>query len=631
MLDSLRKITHGWLAKAILVAVTVPFALFGIDSYLNNAGNQVAVAKVGGSKISVQEFSTALENAKNYMQNQGQKVDAATLQSPAFKQSVLDGLINRKVLAETVSKQHFTISDEQLSQHIIGMPEFQEQGKFSEDLYQKTLSQNKLTANKFEASVRQDLAVQQVRDGLVNLAFVPDSIARTALATEFEQREVTVADVKAADFIPQVEVKPEQVNAYYQQHKDKFIAPAQVKLEFALLSAAGLVGQVTVSDDEIKQFYNDNAAKFQGDEQRQASHILIGFGVSPTPEAKAKAKQQADEVLAKVKANPKSFAELAKKFSQDPGSAVNGGDLGSFARGAMVKPFEEAAFAMKIGEISNVVESEFGYHIIKLTGITGESSDFNILKTKIKAELIFQKAQQKYAEMTEDFSNTVYEQSASLQPVAKKFNLQLQTSQLMSKEDVSKYFKSDRLAEMLFSDEAIKEKRNSEAVEVSLNNLVSARVVEYKPAAPRSFEDVKSGIEGVLKAEQATKLAKQKGEAMLADLKAGKTVEADWITPVNVDRKNAQGLTDAVMKNVFKVGGKTLPAYYGMEQVNKGYTVIKVSKITNQLTDTPALFDNTKKVYQEALANEISHAYVESLKAAKKIEFNAKVVFGTDQ
>jgi peptidyl-prolyl cis-trans isomerase D len=625
MLEALRKHTQGWMAKIILALIVVPFALFGIDSYLNNAGGQVAVAKVDGQKISLQEYSNAVENARNYLQSQGQKVDAALLESPAFKQSVLDSIITRRLVEGAIQDYRFKISDDQLSQHVVGMPEFQSNGKFSEDTYNQLLSQNKLTPAKFEQNIRKDLTVQQVRDGLTNLVFMPQKVAEQSLMSEFEQREVSVADIKVVDFINQVTVTPEQVQAYYNQHKTKFIAPAKVKLQFTLLSAAGLVGDVSVSDEEVKQDYEENAAKYQGDEQRQASHILIGFNTA-SAEEKAAAKQKAESILKQVKENPKNFEKLAIEFSQDTGSASKGGDLGSFGRGAMVKPFENAAFSMKVGDISELVESEFGYHIIKLTGITGQSSDFDSMKLKIKAELLFQKAQAKYAELADDFGNTVYEQSGSLEPVAKKFNLQVQTSPAMTKDEIAKFFKSDRLASMVFSDEVLKEKRNTEAVEISPNNLVAARAVEYTPEAPRTFDEVKSGIESLLKAEAATKLAKQKGEALLAELKAGKAVNADWIPPVTVDRRNAQGLTDAVMRNVFKVNTHTLPAYYGFNEPNKGYTVIKVIAVNQKLKDSPEVADKAYKAYQAALGSEMSYAYVSSLKAKKDIQYNTKVL-----
>ena len=628
MLEAVRKLTTGWVAKLILALITVPFALFGIDSYLNQAGRDVAVAKVGREKISIQEYGNAIENVRNRMQSEGQKVDAAMLETPAFKQSVLDGLITRRLVNTEIHQANFRISDAQLSEHILAMPEFQENGKFSEDLYQKTLNQNKLTATRFENGIRSDLVTQQAREGLARLVLVPKSVAEQTLQFAHQKRDVSTADIKVAAFVSQVKVSPEEVKAYYEAHKDKFKVPEQVKLEFALLSANALVPQVSgsVTDAEIKEFYDTNSAKFQGDEQRHASHILVSFGVGAKEGDKAAAKAKALDILAQLKKNPKRFEELATKFSQDPGSAAKAGDLGSFGRGAMVKPFEDAVFSMKVNQISDLVESEFGYHIIRLDGVSGAASSFDSMKAQIKGELIFQKAQAKYAELTEDFSNTVYEQSGSLQPVAKKFNLQLQTSGWMSRDDGAKFFKNDKLMAMVFSDEVLKEKRNTEAVEVSPNNLVSARVAEFKPAAPRSFDEVKGGIEAFLKLEQAAKLAKEKGDATLAKLKAGETVkELEWIAPVTVDRKAAQGLSNSVMAHVFKINTNKLPAYDGFIEGDSAYTLLQVTHVDSALADADAR-KTAEAELDGAVAAEYISAYAKSLKAKTEVVVNRKLL-----
>ncbi|MGV3582546.1 MAG: SurA N-terminal domain-containing protein [Methylophilus sp.] len=627
MLDAIRKLTQGWLAKVILAIITIPFALFGIDSYLKDAGSDVAVATINGDKITVQEFSNAIETTRNRLLSQGQKIDAGLLESPELKQSVLDGLISRRLVRAEVDHQQFKISDDQLSQHILSMPEFQQDGKFSEDLYQKTLQQNKLTVAKFEASIRQDMLMQQARDGIAQLAFSPNAVADQALKSAFEQREVSTLEIKASDFVSKVNVTPEEVKAYYEQHKDKLIVPEQVKLEFALLSVASLMGQVNVSDEEVKQFYNANKEKFQGDEQRQASHILIGFGIEATEKDKEAAKAKALDVLAQVKKNPKNFEALAKKYSQDP-SAEKGGDLGSFGRGAMVKPFEDAVYAMKVGQVSDLVETEFGYHIIKLSGITGQAPSFEEAKPKIKAELIFQKAQMKYAELTEEFSNLVYEQSGSLKPVADKFNLQLQTSQWMTREEGAKYFKSDKIMALAFSDEVLKEKRNSEAVEVSPNNLVSVRVAEYKPSAPRTFDEVKDGIVSVIKLEKAVKMASENGAALLAKLNSNEPPkELDWITPVTVDRKNAQGLSNGVMNQVFRINASKLPAYAGFVDENKAYVIVKILNVNNQLAGNEEAKKSAEDEFKSILAAEFVSAYGASLKAKEDIKVNNSVIF----
>lgn len=633
MLELIRNHSKGWLAKLILAAITIPFALFGIDQYLSGAGANVPVAKINGDEISLQEYSNTLETVRTRMQSQSEQYDPAVFDSPAFKQSILDGLIMRRLVnAETVDA-NFQIGDKQLSDHILKMPEFQENGQFSEVLYQKTLEQNGLTASKLESSIRNDLVVQQARDDLASLAFAPKSLAENAVQYSYQKRNASKAEIKASAFISEVSVKPEQVKEYYEKHKDKFKVPEQVKIEFALLSAASLINGVSVTDEEVKAFYDQNLDKFQGDEQREASHILIGFGVSATDADKENAKDKALEIEAQLKADPKRFEELAAKFSQDPGSAAKGGSLGSFGRGAMVKPFEDAVFGMEVNQISDVVESEFGYHIIRLDGISGTSSSFDSLKPQIKAELIFQKAQVKYAELTEEFSNLVYEQSGSLQPVASKFDLTLQTTDWLSYEEGAKYFKDNtKLMDMVFSNEVLKEKRNTEAVEVSANNLIAARVAEYKPEAPKTFDDVKQGIEALLKLEQAMKLAEAKGKAAIAKLNAGEQDETlEWIPEVTVDRKDAQGLTEPVMDKVFKMNTAKLPAYDGFVDVNRAYVLVKVSGVSNALNEDETLKQRAQAEYEAALAQEYVAAYGKSLKAKADVEVSRKLLESPQQ
>ncbi|OYZ39391.1 MAG: peptidylprolyl isomerase, partial [Methylotenera sp. 24-45-7] len=590
MLDSIRSVAKGWVGKALLALITIPFALFGIDSYLSQAGNNVAVAKVDSSEISLQDYSNALQNLRNRLQSEG-KVDQAELDRPEVKIMVLNQLINQQLLDKEIKDANYAISDAQLATYITGMPTFQKDGKFSQELYDQLLQENRISPKKFEASIRADLLSQQAQDGINKLGFISNARANETLKLLNQKRVVSVAEIKTKDFVDQVKIEPAKITAYYEQHKDKLRTPEQVKIEFLLLSASALVPTITVSDDEVKKFFDENSAKFQGNEQRRASHILIGFGANATAEQKQAAKSKAEALLAAVKKNPNSFEELATKNSQDPGSAAKGGDLGSFGRGAMVKPFEDAAFSMKVNQVSDLVESEFGYHIIKLTEITGQSSDFNSLKAQIKGELIFQKAQALFVEKAESFSNTVYEQSDSLLPAAKAFGGQVQTSDWSTREDMAKFFKSDKFVNAVFSPESLKERRNTEAVEVSANNLVAARVVDYKPSAPKPFEEVKAGIEGLLKLEAAAKLAQAKGDAALKALKQGQEPAGiEWIPEVTVDRKNAQGLTQLAMTQIFKTDISKLPAYSGLADNQQGYLLVKVLEIgTSAASDADAM------------------------------------------
>lgn len=626
MLEAIRERTKGWLAKVILALITVPFALFGIDQYLQGTGSNVPVAKVGGDAITVQEYGTALQNLRNRLQSEGQ-TDLTILERPELRQSVLDKLINDKLLYAEVRNANFSISDEQLSHYITSMPEFSVDGKFSEETYYQLLTQNRMTLKEFEETIRQDLKAQQAREGFASLAYIPDSLADQALKAELQQREVSVAEIKTANYLSEVKIEPTQIKEYYEKNKDKFQVPEQVQLEFVLMSANTLLPKMQVTEEEVQQFYNDNADKFKGNEERRASHILIGFGVNPTPAAKEEARKKAEQVLEEVRKDSDQFAELAKKYSQDPGSAANGGDLGMFGRGVMVKAFDDAVFSMIPGAVSDLVESEFGYHIIKLTEISGEAQSLASVRPQIRGELIYQKALAKFTENAEDFSNIVYEQSTSLEPAAKAFELDIQKSPWLSREDVARVFKSDKMRDQVFSADVLKDGRNTEAVEVAPNSLMVARVADYKPSAPRTFDEVQAGIEEFLRVEAAAKIAISKGETALAELREGKEVkELDWIPPVVVDRKNAQGLTDLTMSNAFKVNTEKLPAYTGVTDANKGFLLIKVSAVNAALPTEENARKAAKIELQAALAAEYVDAYLKALRNKGKVTVNQQLL-----
>ncbi|MDP1658004.1 MAG: SurA N-terminal domain-containing protein [Methylotenera sp.] len=627
MLDEIRNVAKGWVGKVLLALIAIPFALFGIDSYLSDAGNNVTVAKVAGNNITMQEYDYALKNMRTRLQSEG-KFDQAQLDSPEVKSIVLNQLINKQLLSDEINRAKYAISDEQLATYVTGMPEFQKDGKFSQELYDQTLAQNQLTPTRFEAGMRADLLAQQAQDGFAKLGFISNARADDTFTLTNQKRVVTVAEIKTKDFMSQVSIDATQVKAYYDKHKDKLIEPEKVKVEFVTLAPVDFMRSIQIDDAEVKKFYDENAAKFQGNEQRRASHILIGFGVSATPEQKQQAKQKAETVLAEIKKNPNSFEALAIKESQDPGSAVKGGDLGSFARGAMVKPFEDAAFSMKVNEVSNLVESEFGYHIIKVTEVTGQNSDFNSLKPQIKGDLMFQKAQEEFAKQAETFSNLVYEQSGSLQPAAKAFGGEVQKSDWLNRETGTKFFKNnEKIMNLIFSSEVLKDRRNTEAVEVSPNKLISARVVEYKPAAPKNFDEVKAGIEALLKLEAASKLALDKGEAALKTLREGKEAAGiEWIPEVTVDRRNAQGLTDIAMSQVFKTNPAKLPAYSGLADNKQGFLLVKVIKVETASSADDEAKKVAKIALNAALASEYLAAYKQSLREKAKVTVNEKLL-----
>ena len=623
MLDKFRSYAQTKAAQVILALVLIPFALFGIDSYLNQAGNNLSIAKVDGYKITLPEYNRAIENVRNRIMSEGKKVDPAMFDSFEFKESVVDGLITKQLINNDIKKSKFKITDLQLSQYIIGMPEFQKDGKFSQELYDKVLQNNQLKPKKFEENIRNDLLIQQVRDGLQKLTFIPPNNLTETLKATSQQREVTVAEFKTKEYMVKASVNEKDMQAFYDKNKSKFLAPEQVKAEFVVFSLTSILPTINVSDDEVKAFYKTNADKYQNQQQREASHILIAASKNAAPAEKAKAKAKAEDVFNQVKKNPKQFEELATKYSQDPESAKKGGDLGVFGRGMMVKPFDDAVFSMKVNEISSIVESDFGYHIIKLTKVIGDGGGFDAIKLQIKAELIYQKAQDKFAALAEDFSNKVYEQSSSLDAVSKKFNLPIQKTDWISRSDSDKFFKNEALMNALYLKESIKDHRNTEAIEVTPNNLISARVVDYKAQTSKPFTDVKTSIEDYLKFEAAKKLVASEGDVALKSI-VDASRKIDWQAAVLVDRKNAKGLSDAVINHAYKMPTDKLPSYSGFVDGDNGYVIVKVSKVSFPNDDNEENKNEFASSYSEALSFEYLSAYLKGLKAKASVSVNQK-------
>ena len=630
MLDKFRSVAQTKAAQVILALVLIPFALFGIDSYLNQAGNNLSIAKVDGYKIALPEYNRAIENVRNRMMSEGKKVDPAMFDSFEFKESVVDGLITKQLINNDIKKSQFKITDQQLSQYIIGMPDFQKDGKFSQELYDKVLQNNQLNPKKFEESIRNDLLIQQVRDGLQKLTFIPPNNLTETLKATSQQREVTVAEFKTKEYMAKANISEKDMQAFYDQNKSKFLAPEQVKAEFVVFSLTSILPSITVSEDEVKAFYKTNADKYQNQQQREASHILIAASKNAAPAEKVKAKAKAEDVLGQIKKNPKQFEELATKYSQDPESAKKGGDLGAFGRGMMVKPFDDAVFSMKVNEISGIVESDFGYHIIKLTKVIGEGGGFDAIKPQIKAELIYQKAQDKYAALAEDFSNKVYEQSSSLDVVSKKFNLPIQKTDWISRNESDKFFKNEALMNALYSKESIKDRRNTEAIEVTPNNLISARVVDYKAQSTKPFAEVKKSIEDYLKFEAAKKLVATEGEAALKSVNDASR-KIDWQATVLVDRKNTKGLSQAVTNHAYKMPTDKLPSYSGFVDGNNGYVIVKVSKVAFPNDDNEENKKEFASSYTEALSSEYLSAYLKGLKAKSSVSVNQKFFEATQK
>lgn len=624
MLDNIRN--NKRIVQGFLVLITVPFALWGVESYIGNGDTRNDVATVGSGKISQQEFLAALNEQQDRLRAQsGGQVDLAMFETPQIRRMVLDSLISRRLLAQQGQKSRLGVSDQELARFIAGIPAFQEDGKFSKARYEAVLSAQGMRQDVFESRMRQDMVTQQLVFPVVGATIPGDAAARQWLMSQMEQREVEEANFSPNDYLAQVKLPADAAQKYYAANHGKFELPAQVRAEYVVLSSDALSAQLVISDADIKARYDAQIDKYKEPETRRASHILIPVAKDASADEVKKAQDKAQEVLAKLGQSPTAFAQLAKAYSQDTQSAEKGGDLGWFGRGAMVKAFEDAAFELKEGQTSGIVRSDFGFHIIRVTGIRAERvKALADVKTVIADEIRRETGARKYAEAAEAFGNMVYEQADSLAPVAEKWRLAVQQTGWLPK--VGKLpppFDNAKLASALFSDDAVKAKHNTEAIEVAPGVLVSARAVDYKAPALQDFAQVKAGIEAFLTYEEAAKLAVKDGEAKLARLTKGDTPDIKWTPSRQVSRMDAQGMPINSLQAVFKAKASRLPAYAGVALPAGGYAIYRIKAVKSPVASKGDPFWQAgEEHYRQMIAEEETAAWLAVLKEKFPVTIN---------
>jgi peptidyl-prolyl cis-trans isomerase D len=611
------------LMQVLLALIALPFAFFGVESYQAlNAVTEVASID-GEQKITEQEFSNAMRQQQDRMRGiLGRGFDPAMLDSPEMRTELLDGLIAQRLLTREAVRSKLNVSDEQLREVIIATPAFQVEGKFSASQYETLLRAQNLTPTTFETSLRHDLMMQQLASALSEASFASKSSAATLASARVQQREVAESMVRAAQFTQQVKPSAEAIEAFYKENLSRFRTPEQLRVEYVVLNAEAVTAVEVVPDADVRKVYEDNPSRYGQLEQRQASHILIAFKAGVD---KAKALEKARQLTEQIRKAPASFAELAKKHSDDPGSGAKGGDLGVFGRGMMVKSFEEAVFALKQGELSEPVESEFGYHIIRLTGIRpAKMKPFEQVRGEIEAELRKQRGGRKFAEAADAFSNLVYEQADSLKPAAERFKLAIRQSGWTTREtSPDEVLRNPKLLAGLFSEDVVKNRRNTEAIEVAPGTLVSARVAEHKPAAQKTLEEVRSQVVAMLVEKEARALAIKEGKARLAALQKGDG-NATFAAARMVSRDKLEGLRREAVDPVFKAGVDKLPAYVGVE-LPDGYAVYRIGKVV-----TPAVADDQLKAIHTELGRMTGaqefRAYIAALRANGKVKVNDEIL-----
>lgn len=616
---------HTKVLQFILLVLIVPsFVLFGVQGYSRyNEGGNAKVAVVDGHGITQAEWDFAHREQSERMRRQQPGLDPKLLDAPEARLQSLERLLRESVLQTAASKQHLVVTDERMQRVFHSDPQFEFLRAPDGGVNKDVLAAQGMSVSQFERRLRQDLTLSQVSLGIAGTGIAPAGNVATAFDALLQQREVQVQRFNSKDYLARINPGDAELEAYYKDpaNASQFQSLETAEIEYVVLDLEALKKDVKVSEDDLRNYYKTNLSRYTVAEERRASHILIKVDGSASSDERAKAKSKAESLLAQVRKAPATFAEVARAQSQDTGSAAQGGDLDFFSRGGMVKPFDDAVFAMKVGEVSNLVETEFGYHIITLTDVRGgEKKSFESVRAQIEDEVRKQLAQTRFAESAEQFSNLVYEQSDSLKPVTDKLKLAIQsaTVQRVPSSAATGVLASPKFLDAVFGAEALRNKHNTEALETAPNQMVSARVLKYNAAQLLPFAEVKQIVRDRLVKKQATAQAIKDGQARLAALQ--KSGEATGLEPAQViSRAKAQDLSRSVVEEIMRADASKLPAVIGVDGGESGYVVVRITKL---LPRDPAIVDPVRagQQYAQAWSNAEAAAYYAALKNRFKAE-----------
>jgi peptidyl-prolyl cis-trans isomerase D len=627
MFDSIRK--HQRILQFILLLLIFPaFAFFGVSGYDRFLAEDDSVATVDGTRITRAEFDQAMRQRLEQLREMlGGQIDARLLDTAEARREVLDGLIVERLLQSESAKRHLAVTDEQLRRTILEIPGLRkDDGSFDMPRYQALLKAQGLNEASFEGQLRRDQSLRILLESASAGAVLPKAVIDRLIALQEETREVRELRITPADHVAAVKPSDEQLRKHYDENGSSFEVPESARIEYVVLSAEELARAVSLSEDDIKGYWEQNRARYTTPEQRRASHILIRLEPGAPAADRDKAMARAKALVAQARGGA-DFAALAKASSQDPGSAAQGGDLGAFTRDAMVKPFADAAFGLKVGEVSDVVQSEFGLHVIRLTAIQPAAEQpYAVVRPTIEAELRRQQAARRYAEAAESFTNLVYEQSDSLKPAADRFKLQIRTAERVERRAAgSQAGKSPvehpKLLAALFTDDVIRNRRNTDAIEVGGNTLVAARILEHRPAQRKPFDSVRAEVLAQVVERESRRLAREAGEAQLKALRDGQAAPAALSAPRTIGRTGESRLAGEAIDAIFRAPAGKLPAWVGASLPEGGYVIHQVLKVTSP---SPERVAQRREAYATQLVRlqgqQDASSVLEALKAGAKIE-----------
>lgn len=621
MLEKIREGSQGVVAKTILVLVILSFAFAGVSSYLgSNTG--VPAAIVNGEEVSASELENAFQNERSRIEQQlGEMFNALAADDNymnGIKKGVLDRLVADKLIDQAANKLGLRVSDEQIKKAIIEEPAFQTDGKFDNDRYLAVLRQLGYQTTSFRTMMRVDMTRRQLLNALVGSEFVLDGEAKQLAQVQGQTRDIRYLVVDSTPFLSTVSVSDEEAQTYYDANVIQFMSPEQVSLEYVELNATDMAQNSQTSDEEVKAYYDEHQSQYQTAEKRLAAHIFVAATDDDSAD-----KAKADAIAAKLN-NGENFADVAKADSDDKLSAEQGGQLDWFEQGVMDPAFDEALFALQQDQVSPVVKSEFGYHIIKLLDLqASQATAFADVKAKIVAQLQEKKALDVFYGLQSKLADTSYEIPDTLSETAQAVGGKVQTTALFSRDNVPAQFNNPEFIKAAFSDQVLASGMNSDVIELAPNHVIVIRMKQHTMAGTMPFADVKSGISDRLKQDKANETAREKAAEFMAQLKAGNdTLSGATLTALPKLGRFNQDIDQAITDKAFKIAAPAANSVtIDTAALATGYAVIVVDKVN----EAEGINDNLINTLKQRLAPQYSEAdyraVIATLKADAEIEY----------
>lgn len=628
MLQAINDRIKGWLGALVIIMITIPFAFWGIESYIGGGGPEFA-AMVNGEEIPVMQFENAYSNQLARLNQQFGSTLPFT--NEQIKKQVLDQLINSVVLEENTYSSGYRVSDNSLKQTIATL--FNRDGKFDRDYFENVVASNGMTTSQYELRLRNELRVMQKRNAIIASAILTDEEASQLAALEQQEREIRFIKFKSDADSADIVVTEQDIEDFYNANTDRYMTPERVSVEYVELTSDEIADSIDVDEGKLQEMYDDYKKLTLAKEERKARHILIQIGNSAEKSREA-LMPRIKELQQKLN-NGESFEELAREYSDDPGSAKQGGDLGWVATGDMVKPFEDALFSMNKGEISDVVETQFGLHLIKLDDIrTPEVQTFAEKRSEFEQELKKDTISSMFYDMSENMAVTAYENPDSLDAVIDAVNKQPEKTGLFTRDSGTGIAENQKFRTAAFSSSVIEEGMNSDVIELAPDHVAVLRLLKHEPASRKPLKEVKTEIENILRMKAAHAVIMAAAEDALNQITGGASVESVLTEKQNIEgpftvKRTAPGDVDPmVVETAFRMPypGNGEPSVQVVNLISGDVALVLLDKVTTPVDLAKDQIDTVKQQRKNDVANSEFDFALTAIKDAAEIQRNSNLL-----